>query len=191
MFKKILFIFLFTLTLCGCSSNIEQPKDSNPSYSNRSIKVIYFSCTHHTENVAKKIAKELNCPIEEILPETLYSDEDLNYNVSSSRANQEQNDPQARPKIQNTLELDSVDTIFLGCPIWWGKLPKIIYTFLEEYSLDQYTIVPFCTSGSSPIQPTITEIKQLEPNAQVFNGKRFDANASEKEIQTFIQSLHL
>ena len=69
-----------------------------------------------------------------IEPEEPYTSADLNYNNSSSRANREQNDPSARPAIAGSLEnLSDYDIVFLGYPIWWGKAPKIIFTFLESY----------------------------------------------------------
>ena len=79
-----------------------------------------------------------------------YSDDDLNYNVSDCRANREQNDPDARPAVDGTVEnMDGYDVIFLGYPIWWGEAPRIISTFLESYDFSGKTIVPFCTSASS------------------------------------------
>lgn len=184
--KFILLLFLF-LFLSACSTN----KNKTTYTEHNNIKVIYFSCTNNTEKVANKISNYLNCSIEEILPLQPYTDADLNYNNNSSRANIEQNDINARPEIQNTIDLTDIDTIFLGYPIWWGKLPKIIYTFLETYDLNSYTIIPFCTSGGSGIQTSIEEIKQCEPNAEVLQGKRFSSNAKETDIETFIDTLKI
>ncbi len=208
--KKILLLLLLVVLLCGCTSsnNLKEPSstpettpsekdpettpsEKEPETNKNSIIVIYFSCTNNTENVANKIANYLNCTIEEIIPLNPYSNDDLNYNNNSSRANKEQNDNNARPEIKNTFKLDDYNTIFLGYPIWWGKLPKIIYTFLDNYNLDNYTIIPFCTSGSTGITTSQNEIKQLKPNANVLNGKRFSGNASDKDIQSFIDSLNI
>ncbi len=206
--KKIFFVLIFILLLCGCAVNNdnsgnehngslpnekdeENINDEENNKTESNIKVIYFSCTNNTEKVANKIANYLNCPIIEIIPLVPYTDDDLNYNNNSSRANQEQNDANARPEIENVIDLDDTNIIFLGYPIWWGKLPKIIYTFLETYNLDNYTIIPFCTSGSSGISTSLSEIRQLEPNANVLEGKRFSANASDNDIKSFIDSLNI
>ena len=48
-----------------------------------------------------------------------YTEEDLNYNDSGSRASMEQNDPEARPAIAGDVyPIDSYDVVFLGYPIW-------------------------------------------------------------------------
>ncbi len=101
------------------TSNSLSPDISSTSYKEETnTKVIYFSCTNTTEKIAYKISNYLECNIEEIIPLIPYSDEDLNYNNNSSRANIEQNDANARPEIENTINLDDTDVIFLGYPIW-------------------------------------------------------------------------
>ncbi len=200
--------FATTSLLFGCarsntsvsSSDTFNDSSTNSSFENslsasfneeKNIKVIYFSCTNTTKQVAYKISTYLDCSIEEIEPLIPYSSDDLNYSNNSSRANIEQNDENARPEIKNTITFDDINVIFLGYPIWWGGLPKIIYTFLDTYNFDNYTIVPFCTSGGSGISTSINEIKQLEPNAEVLNGRRLRSNASDSDIKSFVDSLNL
>ncbi len=199
-----LFLCLATASLLfGCSGNNNNSAsssssnnsiDSNSSLSSNEktkIKVIYFSCTNTTEKVANKISNYLNCNIEEIIPSVPYSSDDLNYNSDSSRANIEQNDVNARPEIKNTINIDDTNVIFLGYPIWWGRLPKIIYTFFDTYDFNNYTIVPFCTSGGSGISTSVNEIKQLEPNARVLEGRKFNSNASDSDVKSFVDSLNI
>ena len=51
-----------------------------------------------------------------------------------------------KSKVNN---FDNYDTIFIGYPIWWGDLPRIIYTFIEEYDFTGRTIIPFNTHEGS------------------------------------------
>lgn len=185
---RLFLIVAIFMVLVGCAKQV-QPSD--PDLIESDIKVIYFSCTHTTEKVAIQIADALNCEIEEIIPAVAYRSEDLDYHNDSSRANREQNDETARPEIKNTFDLTGIDTIFLGYPIWWGKLPKIIVTFLDTYDLEEVLVVPFCTSGSSGISTSVAEIKKLEPTAQVLDGKRFSSQTSDAEVQSFLDSLNL
>lgn len=39
--------------------------------------VVYFSCSGETKKVAEELKNVLNCDIFEIVPETLYTDRDL------------------------------------------------------------------------------------------------------------------
>ena len=116
------------------------------------VLVAYFSATGNTEGIAQHLQSILDADLYEIVPEVAYTDEDLNYSNDDCRANQEQNDPAARPAITGTLEHpEDYDVVFLGYPIWWGQAPKVIYTFLESCDFGDAAIVPFCTSGSSGI----------------------------------------
>lgn len=163
----------------------EQPvniEDETASSGNKSA-VIFFSCTNNTKKLAEKIATVAGADIIEIVPAVPYTSADLNYN-SDCRANREQNDDTARPDIATKFELDNYDTIYLGYPIWWGTMPKIINTFLETYDLSGKTVMPFCTSGSSGIATSVNAIRKYLPDVK--DGMRGTASTTEKEINTWI-----
>ena len=142
--------------------------------------------------MAEHIASVTESGMYRIEPEEPYTSADLNYNNSSSRANREQNDPSARPAIAGSLEnLSDYDIVFLGYPIWWGKAPKIIFTFLESYDFAGKTIVPFCTSHSSGIGSSDTDLHALAAQATWMQGRRFGGNASESDVREWIESLNL
>lgn len=93
------------------------------------------------------------------------------YNTVLDQAQHDQN-IQARPVIKNRVEnFEQYDTILLGYPIWWGKEPMIIRTFLESYNLKGKKIVPFCTSGGSGISDSIKGIKAAAKGAKVSGEK--------------------
>ncbi|WP_286077573.1 flavodoxin [Alistipes finegoldii] len=139
----------------------ESEPDPNPDpqpSSDRAL-VVYFFCTNTTKGIADRIVEATDAATWRIEPEIAYTSEDLNYNNSSSRANREQNDPSARPAIKGKCEnLADYDVVFLGYPIWWGKAPKVIFTFLESHDLAGKTVVPFCTSHSSGIGSSDTDL---------------------------------
>ena len=156
------------------------------------VLVAYFSATGNTEGIAQHLQSILDADLYEIVPEVPYTDEDLNYSNDSCRANQEQNDPAARPAITGTLENpEDYDVVFLGYPIWWGQAPKVIYTFLESCDFGDATIVPFCTSGSSGIGSSADGPQELTENAQWLDGQRFSSGASQDEVAQWVDSLGL
>ena len=109
--------------------------------------VVYFSATGNTKAVAEEITRLTGADLYEIVPAVPYTDEDLNYNNNECRANQEMNDASARPAIgSEAMDVSSYDTVFIGYPIWWGTMPRIINTFLDTYDLSGKTVLPFCTS---------------------------------------------
>ena len=154
------------------------------------VLVAYFSCTGNTEKIAGYAADALDADLYRITPETPYTAEDLNYGDSTTRATREQNDSSARPAISGTVErMADYDVIFLGYPIWWGQAPKIIYTFVESYDLSGKTIIPFCTSGSSGIGTSATNLSASVEGTTWLEGRRFSASTSKADIQSWIDGL--
>ena len=155
--------------------------------------VVYFSCTGNTKAVAEEIAAQTGSDLHEIVPEEPYTEEDLNYNDDNCRANAEMNDPESRPAISNTIEnLSDYDTIYIGYPIWWGSLPRIMNTFFDTYDFSGKTIVPFCTSGSSSISQSLSVIREAEPEAQVKEGLQVSsagADDSSDEVSRWLEEI--
>ena len=158
------------------------------------ILIAYFSATNNTEAIANHIHTYLNADMYEILAAVPYTADDLNYNISDSRANIEQRDPTCRPEINGSVDnIAQYDVIFIGYPIWHGQAPKIIYTFFEsygDYHFDDVTIIPFCTSGSSPIGSSATNLHSLAPNANWLDGQRFSGSASQSTVTSWIDGLN-
>lgn len=198
----MVFTLLFSFTACGNNNNAgeseklqdsasqteqqttvsEQEPDSsaetssaesNPVETETKSLVAYFSCTGNTKAVAERIAELTGADRYEIVPAEPYTDEDLNYNNNDCRANREMNDSSARPAIgSDSIDISDYDTVYIGYPIWWGTMPRIINTFLDTYDLSNKTVMPFCTSGSSGISKSVSDMKAEEPDADIRDGLR-------------------
>ncbi|MBR2596784.1 MAG: flavodoxin [Solobacterium sp.] len=154
------------------------------------VLVAYFSATGTTKGVAEKIASVTGGDLYEILAAEPYTADDLNYNDRNSRSTAEQNDKNARPEIgSEDISLEGYTTIYLGFPIWWGEEPRILDTFVEKYSFEGITVIPFCTSGSSGIGNSGTNMEALSGSGTWLEGKRFSADVSEADLQAWISSL--
>lgn len=155
---------------------------SKEKKTSKKVLVVYFSGTGTTRNVAKKIKKATGAKLYQIKPEEPYTSEDLDYSNDNCRANVEQQDETVRPKIDGKVKnIKKYDVIFLGYPIWWGKDPMIIQTFLESYNLEDKKIVPFCTSGGSGISGSMKGIEAAAKGAKVVEGKDL-TDLSSKDI---------
>ena len=154
------------------------------------VAVVYFSGTGNTREVANLLAKEANADIFEIIPENMYTADDLNYNDDNCRANQEMNDDSARPAISNDLSVVSeYDVIYLGYSIWWRTAPRIIRTFIENYDISGATLYMFCTSGGSGIESSISDLQKLYPDMNIVDGKRLN-DATETAKREKIKSIN-
>lgn len=46
---------------------------------------------------------------------------------------------QDQKEIANNIDVSNYDVIFIGYPIWWGNVPRIIQTFMESHELSGFT----------------------------------------------------
>lgn len=65
----------------------------------------------------------------------------------------------------------------IGFPVWWGREPSIIDTFMERYDFSGKAVVPFATSWSSGIGSAGVNMQALAAGAWVAEGERFAAEA--------------
>ena len=76
------------------------------------------------------------------------------------------------------------------CPHnWWGEEPRILDTFVEKYSFEGITVIPFCTSASSGIGRSGSNMESLAGSGTWLEGERFSGNVSEEELQAWIGGL--
>ena len=159
---------------------IEHEEESNDTL------VVVFSRTGHTKPLAEYAATYLEADLFEIEAAVPYTDEDLAY-YTNCRADREQSDPTTRPEIANTVEnMEQYDTVVIAYPIWHGQAPKIIYTFLESYDFSGKMIIPFCTSASSGIGSSATNLHPLAPDAIWKEGRRFAIGTSQATIEEWL-----
>ncbi len=148
------------------------------------ILVAYFSATGTTGAAATALAEAACADLYEIIPETLYTNDDLNWRNEQSRSSVEMKDPSSRPgiggeKIQN---MDQYDTIFLCFPIWWYVAPTIINTFLESYNLHGKKIVLFATSGGSRFGKTLERLEDSAVGAELVEGVLLNGYKTKEEL---------
>ncbi len=151
--------------------------------------IAYFSTAGVTRKLAEKLANVTGGDLFEILPELPYTKEDLNWQNPESRSSVEMKDKASRPAVAGKVdEIGQYDRIFVGFPIWWYTAPTIINTFLEQYDLGGKTVIPFATSGMSPIGRSAEDLRPSAKGAIVLKGERFSATIGEAELKKWVES---
>lgn len=198
-FRVCLLLFFWTasflVTACsnlsvhGSLSEQESEKKSQKEAerTEASVLVVYFSPTGTTRKVARDIAEVLSADTHEIVPEISYSKEDLMY-YTNGRADQEQADANTRPRIAgNPINIDAYEIIIIGYPIWHGQAPRILNTFLESHDFSEKTILPFCTSHSSGIGSSASNLQDFTSQTTTWlEGRRFDSLTEVEELQKWL-----
>ena len=122
----------------------------------------YYPAGGTTGKAAKNLAAAEGADLFEIRPETPYVPADLDYTSRQSRTTLEMADPNCRPVTVGEVEnMAQYDVVFVGFPIWWGREPSIVDTFLEAHSFSGKKLVPFCTSGGNDTKAAAKRIREL------------------------------
>lgn len=155
------------------------------------ILVAYFSVSGMTEKIAKELAKAEGADLFQICPEVPYTKADLDWTNKQSRSTLEMQDLDCRPSVRSKVEdMAQYDVIFVGFPIWWGREPSVVDTFLTSYDFKDKCIIPFCTSGGSGMGSTAQRIRKLT-RANVNEGKRLGGEVSEEDLKLWTAGLGL
>ena len=158
------------------------PETDNPHNMSReeenSTVVINGKVLGNTQYVAQLIQEMTGGDIFRILPQKPYPTDHRTL-VDLAREEQKQD---TRPAIVGKIEAPEVyDTIFIGYPNWWGDMPMILYTFLEQYDFSGKTLIPFCTHGGSGFSRTIRTMQDKQPGATVIrNGYALSRSRMER-----------
>lgn len=154
------------------------------------VLVAYFSASGVTKRVAENLASVAGADLFEIVPEQIYTSEDLNWQDKQSRSSVEMNDRNCRPAIASKVEdISQYSHVFVGFPVWWYREPSIVDTFMESYDWNGITVIPFCTSGGSGLGDAGKNMQALGKGANVIDGKRLSGTVSEAELKTWIDQI--
>ena len=157
----------------------------------KKILVAYFSFTNTTKAIAESIADILGADTYQITPTEAYTSDNNNYYDSSTRAYKEQYGlASERPAIKATLSNTDYDVVLLGFPIWYGKVPRVVLTFLDTYDFSGKVVIPFCTSGSSGISTAQTELQSTYSTIKWKTGARLNGYTTE-QLKTWLSGFGL
>ncbi len=162
----------------------EYKTNSEVDYLNKKILVIYFSSANlndvdavssataigdgdgATGTFAKYIHDRVGGDIAKIVPEEDYP---LDFDQLKDIATKEK-EARMYPKFLTDVNPEAYDIVFVGYPIWYYDMPRVMYTFFARYDFDGKTVIPFNTYGSSHDGGTYDKIRELEPDADVVEG---------------------
>ena len=178
------------------NNNTALPEENNVDNTNTTqtgkTLVVYFSAQGHTEEVAQKIANNLNADIFELQPREEYSSADLHRTDDNSRVSREHEDESLRniELVSTTVDnWDSYDTVLIGYPIWWGVAAWPVDTFVKANDFNGKTVIPFCTSASSGLGQSGDLLAEEANGGDWQEGQRFNSNPSDSDINAWTDSL--
>ena len=169
----------------------------------RKILVAYFSLAGDNYNVgvvkegntkllAGHLANFLKADQYEIKGDNKYPEKYMDRVKQANKEKSQNFRPNLVYKIDNFAQYD---TIFLGYPIWYGRPPMAVYTFLETYDFTNKKVYLFCTHEGSGQAGSFAHIKNLLPKANVFTdglvmqGSRARTPGAKQDDENWIKKL--
>ncbi len=157
------------------------------------VLVVYFSATNNTEKIAGYIADITGGTQFELVPQTPYTTADLNYNNRDSRVSKEHDDESLRdiPLVKSIPDnWDTYETVIIGYPIWWGIAAWPVNSFIKDNNFKGKTVAPFCTSASSGIGNSDTQLEEMANGGNWKAGMRFSSSDPKSVVQSWIKALN-
>lgn len=193
---SLVLAFSMLLTAVCTGTAITQAKQK------KNIVILYFSGTGTTKATAQRIKTKTKGKLLEIKAEEPYTDDDLDYGNEESRVTKEHESADSpavstvRPDISNLNAIKKAvkkaDVVYIGYPIWWGEAPHIVYNLVENVSLNGKTVVPFCTSISSGIGNSASNLKnnaKISSKTNWLKGRNFYDIPSQKTVNKWVDGL--
>lgn len=139
----------------------------------------------NTQIIAEMIASETGGGLFHIEPVKPYP---KNYDQCTSVARKELME-KARPEIQNDIQTEDYDIIFIGFPNWWGDMPMPVYTFIERHNWTGKTFIPFCTHEGSGLSDIEEKLKKACKGAAVVKGLAVHGTTAQHQQEQARQSV--
>ena len=102
--------------------------------------------------------------------------------ASMLRVAQEEIDTDALPALAANVEnMADYDVVFIGYPIWHGRMPQAICTFIETHDLTGKIVIPFNTHEGSGQSGTQRVIEAALPGSTVLQGLAIQGKIAQED----------
>ncbi len=117
-----------------------------------------YLSTGNTEKIAKMVAEIRGADLFQIEQKATYA-ADYNTCIEEAKKDLKEN---IRPELVSTLEsIDGYDEIYIGFPNYWGTMPMVVFTFLEQFDWSGKTIHPFVTHEGSGFGKSMDDLEKV------------------------------
>ncbi|MCD8205988.1 MAG: flavodoxin [Clostridia bacterium] len=145
--------------------------------------VVYFSRGGHTAKLAEKIKGIVGADdILEIKGDKIYG----GYFKALRIASKEYKAEELPTVTTKAGDLSSYERIILGFPIWYGKCPRLVVSFMKQQGFEGKDIYPFCTSGASAMGDAAGVLSTVCEGAKIHEGQRFSKKTDEAAINEWL-----
>ncbi len=205
-FKKLISFCIASLFVLGIAVSKNEGEKTN-ILEGKKVAIIYFSHNGETYNpdgnivqekgntevIAEKISKEIKDS--KIFKLKVKNDYPKDYDEMTSYVKDQQTKGKL-PVLQDSPDIAGYDVIFVGTPVWWGKMSLPVEAFLKSKACKGKIIVPFIThegSGESGIGDSMKEVSGCKKvlKSLVIKGSEVNKESSDESIKSFLSDIKL
>ena len=142
--------------------------------------------------IADEIQKQTGADVFSVRANETY---DPSYDAMVEVAQEDQNNNKQFTFVEDLNDLSGYDTIYVGMPVWWSKIPQPMQVFLEQHDFTGKTIIPFGIHRGSQFGRMIGQLSELAAGATVVEaGYTVNATTANDEVRgevdSWLESLH-
>lgn len=150
--------------LSACSGAQSPSTEKEELLKDKNVLVVYLSRTGNTKAVAEIIHKNVGGTLVALELENPYPKDYKAIVDQVARENETGFLPPLKTKIDS---IEKYDLVFVGFPTWGMQLPPPIKSFLNQYDLNEKTIIPFNTNAGYGVGNSFETIKKLCPDSKI------------------------
>ena len=157
--KKILFVILGIFIIsAGVVFALNNANQSADLVANKKILITYYSHSGNTKAIAEKLHAQVGGDMFEIKTVKKYPSD---YTNMTQVAKKEQETNRLPEIVKFPGQIEQYDIIFVGTPVWWGKMSNPVKSFLSDKDLKNKTVIPFITHGGGGKYNIAEDISKL------------------------------
>ena len=90
-------------------------------------------------------------------------------------------------KTTDVSDWSSYTTVYIGYPIWWGEAAWPVNAFARANDFSDKTVIPFCTSASSPLGSRASNLAKLASTGDGKEGQRFSSSENTQTVEDWVK----
>ena len=204
IFKKLAFM---AVTGSLAPSTIANDADNTNAFEGKKVVIVYYSHSGETYNssgniylekgntevVAEKIQKHIEGS--KIVKLDVKEKYPTGYEKMIEYVKKQQ-EKGVLPELEKSPDVSEFDIIFVGTPVWWGKMSLPVESFLKSEACKGKIIIPFIThegSGESGIGASMEDLSGCEKvlKSLVIKGSKANTETTDETIKTFLDNIEL
>lgn len=151
------------LALTAGAPQAQPVPSGNGASAGKALVAYYSRLGGNTRIVAETIASKVQGTLLRLEPVEPYPED---YKVLTSGIAQAQLENDVRPELKDYGDIKDYEVIFVGTPVWGGRMTPVVKSFLARHDFAGKRVIPFITHGGGGSYNIPSDMRSLCPGAE-------------------------